>query len=267
MKRSTKILAAFAFLLGVVCVSYEIPPTLIGEKGEVPFYGNWIAWQKFFIFEMLVFCGYLYVADLNGRKNPFLSRSGSKRQIIQLMCVSPVIFFLVPIRTIHSLTDGENFAPLNLGYPSSTSEWSSISYNYIFYALPFFLGLHYRLLDDVQVLNRMFYSITWPPIVEKYGRLEYTILAAILILGLGLVGFHFYLFAISGLWLYYLPILIGSIILVVILLRLLRRTHYLHLHHYFIFGSLALLTPFQNPITAFTQATLFGIAVEGYNND
>lgn len=139
----------------------------------------------------------------------------------------------------------------------------SIAYNYLCYMVPFYAGLHFRLLDEVPFLNKMFYAITWPPMVDAYGCAQFSLLGALAVVVLGIVAFLVFLYYQAGLLQIYLPLLLGIILLIGTLTFMLRRWYYLHLHHYFIFGVLAAFMPFQNIPVAMFQALLLGAAVEG----
>ena len=61
-------------MTALVLFSYLIPASPIPET---TFYGNSFSWQKLFMFLTLLVVGFMFVAALNKRRNPLLSRNQS----------------------------------------------------------------------------------------------------------------------------------------------------------------------------------------------
>jgi len=172
------------------------------------------------------------------------------------------MFWVAPARTLAAVGDANAGNLLTPGWPATPA--AVAVYNYALYSVPFLLGCNYWRLDQVPTLNRMFYTVTWPPSVGRYAGADWLVLAAILAVGLGVGGFHVWALAATGLLVVYGPALLACLLAVAVGAALAGRCgRYLHLHHYFIFGLLLLFTPFQNPVSAVVQAALAGFFVDG----
>lgn len=182
-----------------------------------------------------------------------------------MLLVSLGLFVCAPIRTIAAIGDRTDLNLIVPNWPTPNSSVLIFVYNYFCYVVPFLVGCNYFFLDRIPTLNRMFYKLTWPPFVSMYRGSDWLVLGGIILLAASLVSVHLYLMIADELFLlvYYGPALVGLIGALVSMTYVLRRSHHLHLHHYFIFGVLLACTPFQNPITAMTQALLLGVYVEG----
>jgi len=171
------------------------------------------------------------------------------------------MFFLSPIFAIHSTSDNIQDNLFFQNWPSTKAQ--SICYNVFFYNLPCLIGLHFCYLDHVPLLNRMFYAITFPPSLQKYGTFEYCVLLGISIPVLGIVAFQVYCLIYLKKILVYGVLLLSSILLISLTAYFLRKSYLFHLHHYFIFGFLLIFIPVQNVISSSIQAMLAGMFIEG----
>jgi len=138
--------------------------------------------------------------------------------------------------------------------------WIYFSYNFFFYVVPFFIGLHFTYLDYMPFLQGI---VLTREELKKLKFLQWVLLAVGSIIILVLIGFHFYLFYISEKYLYF-GIGYGFFFISCFIYWIaIRKTTVIHLHHYQIGAFFIAFTPFQNIISAICQGIVTGLYVEG----
>jgi len=247
-------------------------------------YGLWL---------LLNICGFTYVSAATcERKNPIDGRSNGAREFVKLMLSTPLTFLLGPYWTLlpldcnllvessewhfFSLTSDCNrtiWSPRissivymdGLGISNTTSYSGFLYYfiyNYFFYVLPFFIGLHFTYLDYIPFLQAIVFNRDG----IRRLRLNHWIFLAVTALFIGsLIAFHCILFFQSKKWIFYLFgfSFLAVLFSIVSFYNIKLRGMSFHIHHYQIFGFLFALMPFQNIVSSFFQALAAGIFVEG----
>jgi hypothetical protein len=193
----------------------------------------------------LLLLGYAYVSGvLCGRPNPFLSGRGGIGELAKLMLSAPILFYLGPNR---------NFLR---GYQSLRG---FLLRDVLFYGLVFFIGLHFFHLQSIPSIN---YSLTPYDLsrMPTTGRLVFG-LGALAIAALG--AYHAFLAKRQGILLRYGTSVFLAIGLLVTITFLLRHSHYVHIHHYFLAGFFIPWTRFRNPLSMLCQALCAAVYTEG----
>jgi hypothetical protein len=250
----------------VTVVLGALGPPATPAPGATFYYGQ-LAWSKLLLWLALMPGGYAYVAlgPYNRRTHPFASRAdggAGPYQLARLLGLAAVMAWAAPLRTLAAVGDANADNLLTPGWPASPA--AVVAYNYGVYVLPFLAGCNYWYLDQIPTLNRMFYTLTWPPSVGRYRGTDWAVLAAIVGVAAALVGFHLWALAVTGLLVYYGPAFLVVLAALVAGATLAPRLgRHLHLHHYTLFGVLLMFTPFQNPVSAIVQAALAGFFVDG----
>jgi len=183
-----------------------------------------------------------------------------------MVFMGAAVFFVGPIRTIHAPADHDPTSPstANLLFPGFPStEVESMLYNYFLYVVPFLVGLHYRLLDTFPFFTKMFTAVTWTLVKQTYSVWQYLFVTGLILVTTANAAFHIFLFYQADLLQGFGPAFAGIVLLLFTLKFALRKTHRLNLRYFMIFGVLGLFTPFQNFVSAVSQALLFGFTVEG----
>ena len=94
-------------------------------------------------------------------------------------------------------------------------------------------------------------------------KLQWTVLLLAVGVVLGAVIFQIIRFVLDDFWVF--PLTYAGIIFLTLftIVCVRRRTHSVHIHHYFIFAALCPLFNTHHPASAVFQALCMGIAVEG----
>jgi hypothetical protein len=189
--------------------------------------------------------GYLYVAGiLNHRANPFASAPGNAWEFGKLLLAALILWLLGARHTLVA------FIP----------PWKKVaSYNGLGWVLPFFVGLHFYFIRSI---IRTDISLTPAGIgrMSAYTWMVFILAAAVI---LGLLGYHVLLARRAGILKIWLGSMIAVVAFLVCVTVLLRGSHYVHIHHYFLFGLLVLWLRFPDRVSSACQAISAGIAVEG----
>lgn len=204
---------------------------------------------KVVVWMALNLLGFGYVSRVTERRPWFLSRFGNYVEVTKVMLLAPIIFPLGPMWTIHTPVDKEVV-------------YQEVLYNLSYYVLPFYFGLNWTHLQRWKPLRGVSAS---PAGIKQLMSTPQAcvVVAAALPLVLGALGYHIHLIATSeytGLYLGYTLGLVGGIVLTTVLVR---RSHEIHLHHFFTTCVLIPLTSFDSPISAICQSLLAGIYIEG----
>ncbi|KAF2070714.1 hypothetical protein CYY_007968 [Polysphondylium violaceum] len=241
-----------AMFIPIVYFVYFIPSTYLGDEDSLRFwYYHW-QWSKFVLWMLSIIIGFAYVAMITEQRlYPFHCRYARNRDFVQLLVASVLLFIIAASRTLMGPDDLNKHTPL-----------SAFGYNYFFFA-SFLLGLHYTYLDKIMFLRAVGDKFGTPSLWYTYKLKEICAIVPIILFILSLVVWHCYLIIDEHLWSYYLIAYGGFLTLLIGVALLIRKTHYLHMHHYFIFGSLIPLSAFQTILSVFSQGVITGIMVEG----
>lgn len=142
---------------------------------------------------------------------------------------------------------------------TADSVWQRLLENSLLCALPFCCGLQYGYVGDLPIFRGIVLSMNW---LRRMRVSQWIALVLIVLLVTGLGCYQLYAFATTN-WLY--PVLYFALLLLVTVSPIFcfRKTHYLHIHHYFIFGALAPLFSIHDPVSVVCQHLCLGIMVEG----
>ena len=199
----------------------------------------------FLFWMVLVVAGFAYVAGvLCGRENPLADRQGGYWELAKLLMVAPFLYLAAPR---HSLMP---FAP-----PSRRA----LCWNLLGYALPFFIALHFFYLQGIPQIN---YSLT----VEDFRRMHW--IGRVVFGGGGLLIaalalWHVRLARREGILAAWLGSLAGAVAAIALATWLLRESHTIHVHHYFLFGFFVPWARFRDPVSLVCQGACMGVCVEG----
>ncbi|PRP79348.1 hypothetical protein PROFUN_12949 [Planoprotostelium fungivorum] len=250
--------------------------------------------SKFVLWITLNVTGFIYVAGATeNRRDPFHGRrlEEGTREFVKLMLTTPLMYLAGPFWTI---TDGSGSHSNSLtvfGFSNSTKMsfekstqpfgdiiifegfgrerndllWSGPAayfvYNYFFYIVPFFLGLHFTYLDYLPLMGEFVINTES---IKRFKKGHWIIGASLSSLILFLLSYHVWLFIFHHTWKIYLPVFFG--LLVSFVLRVFihtRRGGTIHVHHFQIGAVLMAFTPFQNIISSTLQGIAAGVFVEG----
>jgi len=161
---------------------------------------------------------------------------------------------LGPIRTLSGPDDPEHVVLPQL---------HAFFYNYFGFLLSYFIGLQFTYLDSIMFLRRVGDKIGTPSLWKTYKVTEVLCLFPILGSVLSVVALHIFFIISYPLWKEYIVcygVFLGGLVLITLILR---KTHYLHMHHYFIFGTLIPLAAFSHPVSVVALGLVAGIYTEG----
>lgn len=224
--------------------------------------------SKFSLWFLMNVTGYIYVAGATeGRNNPLSSRceKDGPKEFLKLLLSTPVMYYLGPFWTLLDASENQMTIFDNLfGYSLHwESEFSYYLYNWLFYIVPFFIGLHFTYLDHIPFLQKIAFSKSF---MVKFRPSHWLLLFFGTAFICAILSYQFYLFYIHERWIYPL-ISIGIAIFFLVLIRIAKKIGgqptYIHVHHYQIGGVLMLFTPFQNIVSSISQALAAGVYVEG----
>ncbi|EFA84134.1 hypothetical protein PPL_03207 [Heterostelium album PN500] len=240
-------------MIPVCYISYLFPSTHLGDEQVYEYWYFNFQWSKYFLWMTSIVLGFAYVAVVTEKRNyPFHCRYKRHRDFVQLLILASLMFIISPSRTLMGPNDLE---------PHSIH--ISFVYNYFSFVIPYLLGLHYTYLDYNLFLRSVGDKFGTPSLWYTYKPKEIMTIIPIILFIVTLIVWHVYLIIADNLWEYFL---IAYSIFFVILIGvswIVRKTYYLHMHHYFIFGSMIPLSGFQNPLSSFSMGVITGITVEG----
>ncbi|GAM28389.1 hypothetical protein SAMD00019534_115650 [Acytostelium subglobosum LB1] len=245
--------ALLVFMIPVCYVCYLVPSTYLGDDKDLEFWNNNIPWSKYLLWISCITMGFAYVSVVTEERNyPFHCRYKRHRDFFQLLVVASVMFMLGPERTLMGPND-----------PKNHNIHIAFLYNYFAFVVPFVIGLHYTYLDHNLFLRSVGDKFGTPSLWYTYEPKELLTIIPIILTILCIIAWHIYLMIVQDVWIYFL---VGYSIYFIVLIGVTmvwRKTHYLHLHHYFIFGSLIPLSAFQTIPSAICLGLITAITVEG----
>ncbi|EGC33333.1 hypothetical protein DICPUDRAFT_154633 [Dictyostelium purpureum] len=252
----------------IVYFSYYIPNLKMDHNEEV--YKYWyynIPFSKYALWMFCVIGGFAYVSVITEKRSvPFHCRYKRHRDFFQLLFAASLWFAIGgPSRALFGRNDYivglDDHITKNTQDGYSAAE--SFFYNYFAFFLSFLLGLHFTYLDRNLFLRSMGDKFGTPMLWKTFKASELMALIPVLLFILAMAALHIYLIIQDKLWEYF-AIAYSIFFAVLIGVSLVfRKTHYLHMHHYFIFGSLVPLTGFQTVLSLISLGAVSGIAVEG----
>ncbi|KYQ99653.1 hypothetical protein DLAC_03590 [Tieghemostelium lacteum] len=239
----------------LVYVLYYLPSLSMGDSEVVAYWYYHFQFSKFTLWLVSISIGFAYVAMVTeGRSYPFHCRYKRSRDFFQLLLAVAILYMIGPSRTLMGPNDS---------LKSLNSIGKCFLYNYFSYCIPYVLGLHYTYLDKIQLLQLAGDKFGTPSLWNTFKLKELVIIVPVVIFILALVVYHCYLLVIDHLWWYFLIAYFIYFFILFFITWLLRKTHYLHMHHYFIFGSLIPFSAFQTVLSSISLGLLAGIMTEG----
>ncbi|EGG14933.1 hypothetical protein DFA_10807 [Cavenderia fasciculata] len=217
--------------------------------------------SKYVLWISSIIIGYTYVNLVTeSRDYPFYCRNKTHRDFIQLLIILTLMYFIAPSKALMGNSNGDSTTTTT----TTTTANQTFIYNYVTYFIPYFIAIHFTYLDhNLLVLRKAGHKLGTPSLWKTYNFQEIIAIVPMILLVLSLLTWHLYLIAINGLWKYYL-IVYGTVLSIVLTINyILAKTHYLHIHHYIIFGSLIPFTAFNNALSSFCLGVATGITVEG----
>lgn len=214
----------------------ELP---VSWRARLGFDHRWWCWTA------LMLGGFAYVAlVVHGRESPFVSRAGNHGEAIRLLLSLPLLYVLAPRRVIRP------FWP----------DWRAAArWNGLAYAAPFFAALHWDYLSMLPYVN---HSLTFSDF-ERMHPVGRAVFGAGGVLILALAAYHGVLARREGILAPYLGAMCAVIGGIALVTWFLHDSHYLHVHHYFLFGIFIPFTRFPTPLSTVCQALCAGVYVEG----
>ena len=228
----------------------------------------------------------------------FKSRNGTYKDIIILMVIAPILYFMAPIIFLRDKWDmqrgwsitqyqprhdspfnydeipnenAENFTGyltnFSIDYMLAVEEkssctrysmWQIFAYNYTF-VIFYFFSLNYSHLSKIPIKHL---SLT-PDNLRKWGWKQYllAVTALTFIFANAITGFIMYYK--GGILFYYLSLLFGCFLFVLFVTLMLKKTHYFHLHHYAWGGLMFIMWGYQHIYITILAGLSSGIMIEG----
>lgn len=245
-------------LLSFICTLLpSIPlPNFIGAWAQV-----WPL-STFIIFFLAMVAGFSFVARITEKRaNPFKCRSDTYTHVTRLMISVPIVYLLGPIRALYYVSS-DNDDDDDISSPHHSSRLAAISFNILF-LFSFFVGIQFTYLDYIMMFRTAGDKFGSPSLWKTYTKRELMLIIPLALGILLVVAFQVYLISVQGLlvWygVFYLLVTLGLVVPTVIL----RKSYYLHLHHYVIFGILIPFFAFPYKISVIFLGLMTGIYVEG----
>jgi len=193
-------------------------------------------------------CGVLIRSVTEQRRNPFKSRFDEYQCFLRLMLKAPFVFLCGPVRSLRGPTDSD--------------QTHAFLYNAVFLVF-FFVGLQFTYLDSIMLFRRAGDKFGTPSLWKTYTSTELALIIPIIISILGCIAYQLYLIVLFGLVIWY-AVFYGIVLFVLIVPTvILRKTYYLHMHHYAIFGLLIPFFAFPNFFSLSWLGVVSGVYVEG----
>lgn len=231
-------------------------------------------WAGVVVWHVLLVMGFIFVAHITEKRpNPLRSRRGHYREVVKLLASGPLLFLLGPVfalavpesnpRSVTTdLTEQVVGALFQLD-PRADAEAFALLYNYLFFVVPFYAGLHITYMDKNLFLRAVGDKLVVPSRWKTYTKKELIALAVLLGFLLFVASCQVILLALDGLLLWY-ALAYGCVLAAIgVASYIIRKTHEIHVHHY-LFGLILLPLPRAfNPISSCTMAAAAGVFVEG----
>lgn len=192
-----------------------------------------------------LFAGFLYVSGfVNGRENPLLSRDGNYVALTELLLVGAVLYLLGPRKAF---------------MPWGSAPRAEVLRNYLLFLVPLAVGLQFYYGQRIDAIN---YSLTARSLSHA-GPAAWIVIAALCLALAGLCAWNIWLARREGYALAYAGTLVAALSAIPVVTFLLRDSHYLHIHHYNVFGFFLPWLRFRHPVTLVALGLCTGIFIEG----
>jgi hypothetical protein len=197
--------------------------------------------------------GFAYVAGgTEERPNFFLSRRGDYWELLKLLLSGPLLFVFAPSVALSPLTPAVRHDQVPYA-----------AYIVASFFLPYLIGLHWTYLDRVRFLQLAGDKCTTPSEWSTCAAAESCFVLAMTLIGVLYVSWGAYQMVSLGYALFYLVGYVAAGLTTVLVTWLLRESHYLHFHHYMLFGSCIPLFVFPDVYGAVGLGLATGPYVEG----
>eukprot|EP01138_Halocafeteria_seosinensis_P015165 gb/GECG01015478.1/.p1 GENE.gb/GECG01015478.1/~~gb/GECG01015478.1/.p1 ORF type:complete len:345 (+),score=-5.40 gb/GECG01015478.1/:1-1035(+) len=249
----------FAFGALLPCIPVDV------QDGEVAKWHHRI-WRRDFlgVGDLLAWlaalaAGFGFVATVTcGRSRWYVHRRpATSRTIGKLMGLGIVTWPLGPKFFMASCTDYSERRD-SIG----SQLLSGFLWNSVYFALPYSIGLLFSVLDEVELLNKI--VLEWRYIKQWDLRVISAFTSAAVAI-ISALSFQLYIHYTHGRLVYYSGAILGLVFLIACYGFYYRKTHVLHLHHYFLFGVLALLFASRHIFSVICFGICSGISVEVSN--
>ena len=206
--------------------------------------------------------GFLYVnvSNMNlSRKSVLFSNHESRCDFVMTVLMAPLFYFIgnnVAMRAEYDMT--ENSQNKHDDDPDY-SYWECISYNMSLWATAFAFGLQFTHFD---VSFMRGFSLS-PEHIRRWNGGIWTVAIVLLIIMLGGLGYLIYLWNSAGIVWAFFAILGVELIFFVTVTCVLKRTHYLHVHHYTWAMMCLPLLSLQAGFATFLCGWINGVMIEG----
>lgn len=206
---------------------------------------RWGLDERLVLWLLLNVAGYAWVNAVQcGRGSLFLGRSGDYVQLVRLMAVAPVLYFLGPRWVLRSWR-AEGTAALR---------WNGLGY-----VLPFCVGLQFFYLQRIDAIN---YSLNYHDL-SRMGWVGMVVFSGAGCLILGLAWWHVRQAYRAGIGGWYVGAFVGAVLGIALVAYLWRDTRHIHIHHWFLFCFFIPFTRFRHPVSLVSQAICAAIYIEG----
>ena len=199
--------------------------------------------------------GYIYVniSNMNySRRSLMHSNHERRRDFFMTILFAPIFYFIGNNISLRSQQDVDY---LGIYY----NKWNCIMYKYCVWTIPYWIGLQFTHFDV-----ELFRGFSLSPEYIRQWRPQLWVVALILLAAvLGVLGYDIYCwYEIDLIWVFF-AILGVEILLFVCVTVCLRKTRFLHFHHYTVamccIPFLGIQRPFLNILCGFVN----GVMVEG----
>ncbi|EGG20035.1 hypothetical protein DFA_07151 [Cavenderia fasciculata] len=270
--------ALYLIIFIPVCYfSYYLPSIYLGSSDALVYWDYNFQWSKYILWISSIILGFSYVSLVTeARSYPFHCRYQRHRDFFQLLFAVSLLYLIAPSRTLMGPSDGTTIQErsgssssqetITPGQPVNHNQktiYEAFVFNYFSFIIPFVVALHYTYLDHNLFLRSVGDKFGTPSLWKTYTFKEVIVIIPIVLFIISLVVWHVFLIIKDHLWIYYLiayGLFFGILISVSCAIH---KNYYLHLHHYFIFGSLIPFATFNNPLTSISLGLISGITVEG----
>jgi hypothetical protein len=205
------------------------------------------------IWMLALVLGFAYVAGGTEQRPGFLlSRRGDYWEVLKLVLSGAVLFFFAPCVALSPITPAVRHDQVPYA-----------AYVVASFFLPYLIGLHFTYLDRIKFLQLAGDKCTTPSEWTTCAAAETCFCLAMTLVGVLYVSWGAYQMVSLGYALFYLIGYAAVGIFTVLVTWLLRDSHYLHFHHYMLFGSCIPLFVFPDAYGAVGLGLATGPYVEG----
>jgi len=203
------------------------------------------------------------------------SRHGRYFDIIVVLVFSSLVFFLTGNLVLYGKYDesikqclktitNDSFSSCKVVENNKTNlRYEIIMKNFLFFCVPFTLILHYFHLRKIKILSKL---VLTPKYIKAWTPLQWIIAIS----GVTLISFivskqffHYTTEYSSNISFLYSCYFFGLIFTIALFTLIMKKTHFLHLHHYFLAMVFMPFFSVQDEVNLVFLALIFGLMIEG----